>query len=101
MSSVKRQAKRIALVEPINWVLLILSLMLLSGATAITWIGLQPATYETAVTKEVQDEVQASLAKQIDSPEIPTLNLNKKNKRQGPEVTVDPNNIGKTNPFVK
>ena len=101
MSSMKRQVKRIALVEPINWVLLILSLLLLGGATAITWIGLQPATYETAVTQEVQDELQASAAKQLDSPEIPVLTLNKKNKRQGPEVTVDPNNIGKVNPFVK
>ncbi|CAN5162959.1 hypothetical protein BH11PAT4_BH11PAT4_4940 [soil metagenome] len=101
MSKKISQSKRIAAVEPINWVLLVLSLILLSGSTVMTWLSLQPGTTQAEVTTEVQSEITAAKARQFDAPEIPTLKLNKKNLRQGPEVVVNPDAIGKDNPFAK
>jgi hypothetical protein len=96
-----KQGKRVASVEPINWLLLVLSLVLLGGSTTMSWLSLQPNTTQESVTAEVATEIAAAKAKQLDAPEIPTLQLNKKNQRQGPEVVVNPDVIGKDNPFVK
>lgn len=101
MSSVKKHVQRVRSVEPVNWVLLFLSLLMLGGSTVATWVSLRPETHKASVVREVTDEVTAVQARKLDSPEIPTLMLNSKNERLGPEVTVNPGVIGKENPFIK
>ncbi len=79
--------------------LYVLSLLALGSCVGGAWYYLQ-----TDVAKEhLRPEVEQRLAKQkegnITANTLPKLSLNQDNKRQGPEVVVDPNTLGKPNPF--
>jgi type VI protein secretion system component VasK len=99
--SIKHQAKRLQSVEPINYVLLTIAIVLLGGCTLATWFTLQSTKVRETATAEVKQEIEAAMAKDEVAPEIPELKLNKKNERLGPEVTVNPGQLGKDNPFSK
>lgn len=89
--------KNIGLIFPkiseavIERLLLVCALMLIGGVLGFGWYTLQPRQY--------QDEF-SSLMKPLPTPTpAQTLKLNQNHQREGQVIEVDPNAIGKTNPF--
>jgi hypothetical protein len=84
--------------EPLSFIVALLAILALAACVAFTWWRLRYDSYSTEVKKEFSTRQQAASQKQRQDG-LPTLKLNQDNERQGPAVTVDPNLIGKDNPF--
>jgi|GEM_PF-6067133 len=76
-----------------------LSVLALAACTVITWFSLGQGTYTTKIATEISQQ-QAALVAQSSQNKVPTLILNQNNTQEGPTVTVNPQNLGKTNPFT-
>ena len=75
--------------SPLNLVLIVISLGALGYMLYATFSALQPS----------EDSV-AAVATPTPTPKLPELQLNQNHNRQGPAIVVNPDDIGKTNPFV-
>ena len=76
-----------------------LSLVALLACVAITWLKLSQTSYATVVQAEIQTQ-QTALQQQAVHNKLPTLILNQDNTQEGPVVVVNPQNLGKPNPFI-
>jgi hypothetical protein len=84
--------------EPLSIALALVAIVGVAACAVITWLRLQPSTYQDAVAAEVSQKQQEALDQKKQAA-VPELLLNQDYNRQGPDVTVDPNKVGKTDPF--
>lgn len=84
--------------EAASFSLAFVAICALAACTFLSWQWLKPATYEAAIVAELSQKRQEA-AQNATEEGIPELLLNQKNERKGPTVTVDPESVGKENPF--
>lgn len=63
------------------------------------WWQINPENGKTEAEERVAEAVVLGTKPVADSTALPELKLNQKPVRQGPEVTANPGNVGKTDPF--
>ncbi len=80
-------------------ILYVVAILGVASAVASTWYHLQTSAAKDAVRPEVEQRLKSMKEGNINANTLPKLTLNQENKRQGPEVVVDPNTLGKPNPF--
>lgn len=78
-----------------NWVVV---LVMVGGLGYCLYQGYVAITGETDSVKEV---VQEEVSKATDNQQETSLKLNNTHQRLGSEIVVDPNNLGKSNPFMR
>ena len=102
---VRPHAPRASIVEPLNWIILTLDFMLMGAGIFMSWRYMQTSTFEDELRPEITQKVGVADTKSAtntqDNKSVPALKLNQNNERLGPEIQVDPNNIGRLNPFQK
>ena len=80
-----------SMAEVINWLLLLICLAVLVGSLVMGWKAMEPSHYQSVLS--TTDSGASKTAA------IPELHLNKEHAREGATIEVDPNDIGKNNPF--
>lgn len=79
---------------------LLLGALLMVGAVGyLATMAIQATTTKSEIQLEVATKIDEAKAKSKSVPTVPTLKLNKSNSRLGPEVNVNPDDLGKDNPF--
>jgi len=86
--------------EPLSVALAIVAVLALALCAALTWLQLGHNNYLVTAQEELQNK-QAAVQQQFSQLSAPTLKLNQDNQQQGPDITVNPDNLGKPDPFLK
>lgn len=105
-SESKPRLSRPGIIEPWNWLILTIDFLVLGAGIFLSWRSMQYTTYKDELLPAVTTRVTASrpkVASASDAKNSTTveLKLNQRNERVGPEIQVDPGNIGRTNPFQR
>jgi len=80
--------------EAVNRLIIGVALLSVAGSLFIGWQSLQ-ATPIVSIAQPASSLANSAIYS------VPVLKLNNPHQRQGAEIQVDPNNIGRTNPFTK
>ena len=73
----------------LNWSIVLVCLLAIVASLFMGWQSLQAENHT----------VESTGSTKVGEPNVPTLKLNKVHQRQGEEVRVDAESIGKENPF--
>jgi flagellar basal body-associated protein FliL len=75
------------------------SVLAVLGVFGYGYVVTQGQSIADTLRPEVEQKVEAIEKQKVVTVALPPLNLNRQNVRQAPEITVDPENFGKENPF--